>query len=121
MSARGTLTTGATGRSPPKNLRTTRSQSSKNSTQQANTSLQATTLEKKRAKAHELELDARKLLKNKECLDDEPNITHHTILSTLTSIIQKFSAVTPQNLAKSLAALAVMLKQVNNASNSTAR
>ena len=121
MSARGTLTTGATGRSPPENLRTTRSQSSKNSTQQANTSPQAATLEKKRAKAHELELDARKLLKNEECLDDEPNITHHTILSTLTSIIQKFSAVTPQNLAKSLAALAVILKQVNNASNSTAQ
>ena len=117
MSPKGTLTTGATGSSPPKSLRATRSQTNtKNAAQQVNTSPQATTLEKKRAKARELEIDAHKLLKSEECLEDEFNITHHTIQSSLTSIIKRYSATTSPNLAKSLAALVVLLKQANNAS-----
>ena len=117
MSSRGTLTTGATGRSPPENLRSTRSQTTKHSAQQASTTPQAATLEKKMAKARELELEARKLLLNEECLTEEASLTHHTILTVLTLIIQKYSATVPQNAAKALAALATILRQVNNASN----
>ena len=58
----------------------------------------------------------RKLLKSEECLDDEFNITHHTIQTSLTSIIKRYSATTSPNLAKSLAALVVLLKQANSAS-----
>lgn len=115
MSSKGTLATGAAGRSPPENLRALRSQTVKNSTQQASTTPQAATLEKKREKARELELEARKLLVSEACLKDEHNITHHTILSTLTSVIQKYSATTPQNLTKALGALTVLFTQLNNA------
>ena len=117
MSSRGTLTTGATGCSPPENLRLTRSQMTKHSAQQASTTLQAMMLEKKMAKARELELEAHKLLLNKECLTEEASLTHHTILTVLTLILQKYSATVPQNTAKALAALVTILRQVNNASN----
>ena len=118
MSSKGTPNTGATGRTPPENFRTTRSQAVKTPTQQANASPQAATLEKKKAKAKELEAEARKLLQNEECLPEETStITHSIILNALTLIIQKYKANTPQNLAKALVALAALLKQVNTASS----
>ncbi|KAN0137491.1 hypothetical protein V8E53_004542 [Lactarius tabidus] len=120
MSSKGTLNTGAAGRTPPENFRTTRSHS-KVTTQQANTSPQAATLEKKRAKTKELEMEARKLLLSEECLTDEANITHHTILHALTLILQKYSTTIPQNLTRVLTALAALLKQVNNASHAAAQ
>ena len=122
MSSKGTLSTGATGRSPPEHLRATRSQASKIAAKQASITPQAATLEKKmaKAKAKDLETEARDLLMGEACLVDETNITHHTILSTLTSIIQKYSSNTPQNLAKALAALAVILQQTNNNASSPA-
>ena len=101
MSSKGTLNTGAVGCAPPENLRSTRSQTVKTSMQLASTSPQAATLEKKKAKAKELKLEARKLLQSEECLTDETKtITHGTILNMLTLIIQKYSATTPQGLAK---------------------
>lgn len=121
MSTKSTLTTGAAGRSPLENFRTTRSNSNKNSTQQASTSPQAATLEKKKAKAEELETEARKLLTNEGCLKDGTNITHSTILNALTQIIQKYSTTTPQNLARALAALTALFKQANNVSNADAQ
>ena len=121
MSTKSTLTTGAAGRSPLENFRTTRSNSNKNSTQQASTSPQAATLEKKKAKAEELETEARKLLTNEGCLKDGTNITHSTVLNALTQIIQKYSTTTPQNLARALAALTVLFKQANNVSNADAQ
>ena len=120
MSSKGTLNTGAAGRSPPEHLRATRSQASKITAKQASTTPQAATLEKKIAKARDLEIEARELLVGEACLDDETNITHHTILSTLTSIIQKYSTNTPPNLAKALAALVVILKKTNNNASSPA-
>lgn len=121
MSTKSTLTTGAAGRSPLENFRTTRSNLNKNSTQQASTSPQAATLEKKKAKAEELETEARKLLTNEGCLKDGTNITHSTILNALTQIIQKYSTTTPQNLARALAALTALFKQANNVSNADAQ
>ena len=122
MSSKGTLNTGATGCSPPEHLRATRSQASKIAAKQASITPQAATLEKKmaKAKAKDLETEAQDLLMGEACLVDETNITHHTILSTLTSIIQKYSLNTPQNLAKALAALAVILQQTNNNASSPA-
>lgn len=118
MSSKGTLNTGAAGRAPPENLRSTRSQTVKTSMQLASTSPQAATLEKKKAKAKELELEARKLLQSEECLTDETKtITHGTILNMLTLIIQKYSVTTPQGLAKALTSLATLLKQVNAVSS----
>lgn len=120
MSSKGTPNTGAAGRAPPVNLRATRS-NSKASTQQANTSPQAATLEKKMAKANELEMEARKILLSEGCLANEANITHQTILHALTSILQKYSTTIPQNLTRVLTALAALLTQANNASNSAAQ
>ena len=120
MSSKGTLPTGAVGRTPPENFRTTRSQGVKATALQASISPQAATLEKKKAKAKESETDAHKILLNEGCLNDESNITHHTILSTLTSLIQKYSATTPQDLAKALTALASLLKQANDTASGSA-
>jgi hypothetical protein len=120
MASKGTLNTGAAGRTPPENFRATRSHS-KVTTQQANTSPQAAMLEKKRAKTKELEMEARKLLLSEECLTDEANITHHTILHALTLILQKYSMTIPQNLTRVLTALAALLKQVNNTSHAAAQ
>ena len=58
MAFKGMLNTGAAGCSPPENLRATRSQTFKQTAQQVNASPQAATLEKKKAKARELEIEA---------------------------------------------------------------
>ena len=113
MSSKGTLNSGATGRPPPENLRATRSQTVKIPTQQASTSPQAATLEKKKARARELELEARKLLLSEECLNDETSMTHHAILNTLTLLIQKYSATSPQSLVKALTALGLWINRNN--------
>ena len=75
-------------------------------------------LEKKKAKAKELELEARKLLISEECLSDETNITHETILHALSLIVQKYSTTAPQSLIRALTALVALLQQTNNPSSS---
>ena len=120
MSSKGTLTTGATGRSPPEKLgTTTRSQKSKTTTQQASITPQAATLEKKKTKVKDIEVEACKLLLSEGCLTDEDSISHNTILNALTLVIQKYSASAPQDLAKALAAIVTLLKQANYASEAT--
>lgn len=117
MLSKCTLDTGATGQTPPEKFRTTRSQAAKSNMQQANASPQEATLEKKKAKAKELELGAHKLLIDEECMMEENTVTHLTILNMLMLIIQKYSATAPQNLTKALTALAALLKQANTASS----
>ena len=90
MLTKGTLSTGAIGRSPPANLRTTRSLT-KAATQKTNITPQAATAEKKKAKSKAVETEARKTLIGEGCLNEETTITHHTILDTLTLIIQKYN------------------------------
>lgn len=109
MSTKIMLSTGAVGRTPLANLRATRS-NTKATMQQMNTSLQVTMLEKKKAKAKELEQEAHKLLTGEDCLSDETVITHHTILQTLSQLIQKYSVTAPQSLKRALTALVVLLQ-----------
>ncbi|KAN0139123.1 hypothetical protein V8E53_003125 [Lactarius tabidus] len=116
MSSKGTPNTGITGCTTPTNFRATRS-NSKVATQQTSVSPQAATLEKKKAKAKDLESEAHKLLIGEECLSDGAIITHHTIMHTLSLIIQKYSAAAPQNLTRALTALVALLHQTNNSSN----
>ena len=60
MSTKGALSTGTIGRSPPANLRTTRSLT-KAVAQKNGVTLQAATVEKKKAKSKAVETEARKL------------------------------------------------------------
>lgn len=114
MSAKGALNAGAAGRVPA-NLRATRS-NTKTITQPSNASPQAATLEKKKAKAREIEAEARKTLMSEKCLGEETVITHHTLLHTLSLLIQKYNETAPQSLTIALMAMVALLQQANNAS-----
>jgi hypothetical protein len=118
MSSKGTLSTGATGRTTPANFRTTRS-NTKATTQQPSVSPQAATLEKKKAKVQDLETEARRLLISEECLSDGANITHHTITHSLSLLTQRYRQTAPQNLTRALTALVALSQQTNN--NATAQ
>ena len=119
MSTKGALPTGATGRSPSENFRTTRSLT-KAATQKTNVSSQAATIEKKKAKSKAIETEARKLLTGDGCLNDETIITHHIILETLSLIIQKYDSAAPQGLTRALTALAALMNEANNATTQLA-
>ena len=119
MSSKGALVTGATGRSPPANFRTTRSLT-KATLPKPNVSSQAATLEKKKAKSKAVEAEARKTLIGEGCLNDETIITHHSILDTLSLIIQKYDTTAPQGLTRVLTALAALLSEANNATSQLA-
>ena len=114
MSSKGALNTGATGRITPVNLRATRS-NTKSSTQQPSTTSQAATLEKKRAKVKEIEKEARRMLKEEGCLNDDTAISHSIILQVLTTIIQKYNDTAPQSLTRALTALAALMQEANGA------
>ena len=119
MSTKGALPIGATGRSLPKKPRATRSLT-KAATYKANASPQAATLEKKKAKLKAIEAEAHKTLIGDGCLDDETIITHHTILDTLSLIIQKYDSTAPQGLTQALTALAALMTEVNSATSQLA-
>ena len=112
MSSKGALSTGAAGRITPVNFRATRS-NTKSSTQQHSTTPQAATLEKKKVKVKEIEKEARRMLKEEGCLNDDTTITHSTILQALTSVIQKYNATAPQSLTRALTALAALMQEAN--------
>ena len=114
MSSKGALNTGATGRITPVNFRATRS-NTKSSTQQPSTTSQAATLEKKKTKVKEIEKEARRMLKEEGCLNEDADITLSTILQALTLIIQKYNATAPQSLTRALTALAALMQEANGA------
>jgi hypothetical protein len=113
MSSKGALGTGAAGRTPPATLRTTRSITKVN-TQQPITTLQLATVEKKKAKAREAEMEARRILTEEECLSAEDTVTHHTLPHTLTSLAQKYDNSAPPNLIKAMRALALLATKIEN-------
>jgi hypothetical protein len=114
MSSKGALNTGVAARTPPANLRATRS-NTKVTTQQTNVTSQIATLEKKKAKAKEMETEARKSLVNEKYLSDEDTITQHTLTHALSLITQKYSTpTTPQGLTLALSAIVILMQRINS-------
>ena len=115
MSTKGVLNPDAAGITPPAKFRATRS-NTKAITQQTNVSPQMATLEKKQAKAKEAREAgqiARHHLISEKFFDEETPVTNSTLLRTLTQIIQKYNASTPQNLIRTLTNLTVLMHEAN--------
>jgi hypothetical protein len=71
---------------------------------------------KAKPKAADAEAEARKILIEEDCLSgDTSTITQHTLICTLTLIIQKYSAAAPKGFMTALQAFTVLMQESNNA------
>ena len=123
MSSKSILNTGAEDPVLSQNTRVTRSNAKSGTLQASNPTPQLATLEKKKAKAKELEeekMAACRTLVGKKFFSKGTEVTHQSITCALTLITQKHSQTAPQSLIKALQAVSTLMQEANNATNQVA-
>ena len=116
MSSKSALATGAEDHPPTESSRTTRS-GAKLGLQQAGTTPQAATLEKKKQKAkeaREAEAEARKTLIAEKVLPEGTDVTLQTLTRSLSLTISKHASSIPQSTAKILQAIATLMQEASS-------